>query len=99
MLINTKWYYYQAIQLARTSYWKLQKNIFYLKESQIINALVNAVVAKIEIIDNHVSMITSLITSVTELTATNTRLASQLANALGRQKDYFPWPKTDVWRV
>ena len=65
------------------SYWKLQKNICYLKESQIVNALANTVVAKVEIIDNHVATITSLITLVAELTATNKRLVSQLAEALG----------------
>ena len=67
MLINTKWYYYQAIQLSCMSYWKLQKNICYLKESQIVNALANAVVTKVEIIDNHDATITLLIMLVAEL--------------------------------
>ena len=65
------------------SYWKLQKNTYYLKESQIVSALVNDVVMKGEIIDNQVATITSLITLVSELIATNKRLASQLAEVLG----------------
>ena len=44
----------------------------------------NTVVAKVEIIDdNHAAMITSLITLVVELAATNKRLVSQLAASLG----------------
>ena len=80
------------------SYWKLQKNTYYLKESQIVSALVNDVVMKGEIIDNQVATITSLITLVSELIATNKRLASQLAEVLGRWKNYFPWSKIHVWR-
>ena len=53
------------------SYWKLQKNICFLKGSQIANALANAVVAKVEIINNHAATITSLVTLVAELTTTN----------------------------
>ena len=84
MLTNTKWYHCQAIQLACMSYWKLQKNICYLKESEIANTLVNVVVAKVDIINNHVTTIILLIMLVAELTATSKRLVSQLAEALGR---------------
>ena len=75
------------------------EDICYLKESQIANALANAVVAEVKIINNHAVTFTSLITLVIELAAANKRPVSQLAEALGGQKNLFLWPKTDVWRV
>ena len=66
------------------SYWKLQKNIYYLKVSQIVKPLANGVVAKVEIINNHATTITLLIPLVVELTVTNKSLVSQFDKALGR---------------
>ena len=75
-------------------------SICYLKENQIDNALANIVViTKAKIIDNHAVTLTSLIAMVVELNATYKRLVSQLAEGFGRQKNYFPWPKTNVWCV
>ena len=54
-----------------------------MKESKFVSALANAAVSKVEIIDNHAATIASLTTSVAELAATNKRLGSQLAEALG----------------
>ena len=51
--------------------------------SKFANALVNAIFAKIKTIDNHVATIASFATLVTDLTATNKRLVSQLTEALG----------------
>ena len=57
--------------------------------------IANVVVdAKTKIIDNHAVTLTLLIMLVAELTATYKRLVSQLAEVLGRQKNYFPSPKT-----
>ena len=76
------------------------EDICYLKESQIDNALAHVVVdTKTNIINNHAVTLTSLITLVVERTATYKRLVSQLAEVLGRQKNYFPWPKTNAWCV
>ena len=50
--------------------------------------LVNTVVAKVGIIDNHAATITLFILSLAELTATNKRLAIQLSEGLGQTKDY-----------
>ena len=50
---------------------KFQKNICYIFEkSQIVNALADVVLAKVNIIDNHATTITLLITLVVDLIAT-----------------------------
>ena len=62
-----------------------EKYLLYIwKKVQIINALANIVFVKVKIIKNHAAIITSLITLVVELTATNKRLVSQLAEAFGQ---------------
>ena len=50
----------------------------------MVNALANIVLAKVKITNNHVATITSCIALVVELTATNKRLTSQLAEVLVR---------------
>ena len=81
ILISTKWYYYQAMQLTCMSYWNFRGYLL-VKESQIDNALVNVfVIAKAKIINNHPVTPTLLITLTVELAATYK--ASQLAEVLG----------------
>ena len=50
----------------------------------MVNTLANIVLAKVKTANNHAATITPFIALVVELTATNKRWTSQLAEVLGR---------------